>query len=138
MADPDGREARLNRTAPKYVIFFDVNVPKRRLVRHLNQLKRSSRLIFLGNRKNIFDKEKPLNRMKDPELLNYVIKIIDKYFPTAVCFFFTLDTKILRDISIKHPARERMFIETFRQHSRSEIEILASEMIERFENRIKK
>lgn len=76
--------------------------------------------------------------MKDPELLNYVIKLIDLYFPSSVCFFFTLDMKILRDISIKHPARERMFIETFRQRPRSEIEILAMEMIERFENRIKK
>jgi len=133
----DGREICSNRPVPKYIIFFDVNVPKRRLIKHLSPLRGNAKLVFLGNRKNIFEKGKILNRMKDPELLNYAIKLSDLYFPSLICFFFTLDTKILRDISIKHPARERMFIEIFRQHSRSEIEILAAEMIKRFEDRVK-
>lgn len=137
MADSEETGACAGRPMPKYVIFFDVNMPKRRLIKHLGPLKRSARLVFLGNRKNVFDKEKILNRMKDPELLNYVIRLMDEYFPAATCFFFTLDTKILKDISIKHPARERMFIEIFRQHSRSEIEILSAEMIKRFEDRTK-
>jgi len=72
VADPDGRETRLNRTVPKYVIFFDVNVPKRRLIKHLTPLKRNSRLIFLGNRKNIFEKEKTLKRLQPK------IKFLDK------------------------------------------------------------
>ena len=138
MDAPDGREICLNRTVPKYVIFFDVNVPKRRILRHLVPLNGRARLIFLGNRKNIFQKEKRLNRMKDPELLNYVLLLVDKFFLGAEVFFFTLDTKILRDISIKHPARGRLYIEMFRQRPRSEIEFLADEMLKRFEDRIKK
>lgn len=137
MNDSGNGGGDLPRSGFKYVVFFDVNVPKRRLLGRLDMLKLNARLVFLGNRRNIFDKEKRLNRMKDSELLNYVIKIIDLYFPKATCFFFTLDTKILRDISIKHPARGRIFIETFLQRSRSGFDILAEEMIKRFEDKIK-
>lgn len=129
-----------NRPEPlrnKYVIFFDVNISKGVRDR-LESLEKKAKLIFLNNERSIFNKHQPLNEMEDPDLFNYVLRYIDFYCPSAICFFFTVDGKILREISIRHPARQRLYIECFKQRSKEKFHLLTSEIIDRFENIIKK
>ncbi|OHA07569.1 MAG: hypothetical protein A2934_01580 [Candidatus Sungbacteria bacterium RIFCSPLOWO2_01_FULL_47_10] len=135
MADPAKDETGC-RPNKKYVIFFDVNMPWRRLVPHFHTLKQRAKLVPLRG-KSIFNSDETLHDMDDADLLNYVIRVLDMQYPSFVCFFCTLDLGISEYIGKNHPAHNRVIIETFRQRSRHEWGLLAEEIMKRFEDKAK-
>ena len=126
--DPEGQEAK------PYIIFFDVNMPKRHLRRDLEYIKDRASIHFF-NGINCFDeKGKAPCRMSDSELLTHTVQILNRYYPNHPkerCFFFTLDKTFRRAAGPNHPGHNRVIIEIFT--TRKKHELLAEAIIKRFE-----
>lgn len=139
---PEPPSAAPARSLIKYVLFFDENMLRHRLVPHLNYLRRRrvGLIFFSGStrKKNIFNKKLPVRGMNDDDLLEYTMKVAQRYYKSAICFFFTFDGKILKNIRQDHPARYCIRIISLKQRNRSRAKELAEEIIKIFEKEIEK
>lgn len=132
--EPDGEQG-IDSQSVKYVIFFDVNMPKGPLLKNLRDFSKKVRLHFLHSGRNIFnEKGKAPVRMDDDELLDYVLMIIKKYYPNAACFLFTFDRNFIIDAGKNHPALGFLTVRVF--SAINDPEILAERVIKSFKKLI--